>query len=100
MEADAEHLTYPEEASYAAMDNAGGRAWIRDGVRNGGYAQTPSGGGDKMEKDKMMDKGKMMDKKDDKMMDKGKTMDKKDDKMMDKGKTMEKKDDKMMEKKQ
>lgn len=44
----------------------------------GGYAQTPSGSGDKMEKDKMMEKGKMMDKKDDKMMDK------KDDKMMDK----------------
>jgi hypothetical protein len=36
----------------------------------GGYAQTPSGSGDKMEKDKMMEKGKMMDKKDDKMMDK------------------------------
>ena len=30
----------------------------------GGYAQTPSGSGDKMDKDKMMDK------KDDKMMDK------------------------------
>ena len=60
----------------------------------GGYAQTPSGSGDKMEKDKMMEKGKMMDKKDDKMMEKGKMMDKKDDKMMDK------KDDKMMDKKQ
>ena len=66
----------------------------------GGYAQTPSGTGDKMDKDKMMDKGKMTDK--DKMMDKGKmtdkgkTMDK--DKMMDKGKTMDK--DKMMDKKQ
>jgi hypothetical protein len=57
-----------------------------------GYAQTPSG--DKMEKDKMTEKGKMMDKKDDKMMEKGKMMDKKDDKMMDK------KDDKMMDKKQ
>ena len=44
----------------------------------GGYAQTPSGSGDKMDKDKMMDK------KDDKMMGKDKMMDKKDDKMMDK----------------
>jgi hypothetical protein len=42
----------------------------------GGYAQTPSGGGDKMDKDKMMDK------KDDKMMGKDKMMNK--DKMMDK----------------
>jgi len=35
----------------------------------GGHAQTPSGSGDKMDKDKIMDK------KDDKMMDKDKTMD-------------------------
>ena len=28
----------------------------------GGYAQTPSGSGDKMEKDKMMEKDKTMDK--------------------------------------
>ena len=66
----------------------------------GGYAQTPSGSGDKMGKDKMME----MEKKDDKMMgkDKDKMMDKKQhDKMMgkDKDKMMEKKDDKMMEKK-
>jgi hypothetical protein len=67
-----------------------------------GYAQTPSGSGDKMDKDKMMDK------KDDKMMHKDKTMDKKmtdtdtmmDKKMMDKDKTMDKRDDKMMDKKQ
>ena len=71
-------------------------------VGSGAYAQTP-GGGDKMDKDKMMDKkgdGKMMD-----TMDKGKMMDKKDDgKMMDtmdKGKMMDKKDDgKMMDKKE
>ncbi len=69
-------------------------------VGSSAYAQAPSGSGDKMDKDKMMDK------KDDKMgdkMDKGKMMDKKDDKMggkMDKDKMMEKKDDKMMEKKQ
>ncbi len=69
-------------------------------VGSSAYAQAPSGSGDKM------DKGKMMDKKDDKMgdkMDKGKMMEKKDDKMgdkMDKDKMMEKKDDKMMEKKQ
>jgi len=69
-------------------------------VGSSAYAQAPSGSGDKMDKDKMMDK------KDDKMgdkMDKGKMMDKKDDKMggkMDKDKMMDKKDDKMMEKKQ
>ncbi len=69
-------------------------------VGSSAYAQAPSGSGDKMDKDKMMDK------KDDKMgdkMDKGKMMEKKDDKMgdkMDKDKMMEKKDDKMMEKKQ
>jgi len=65
-------------------------------VGSSAYAQAPSGSGDKMDKDKMMDK------KDDKMgdkMDKGKMMEKKDDKM-DKDKMMEKKDDKMMEKKQ
>jgi hypothetical protein len=67
-------------------------------VGSSAYAQAPSG--DKMDKDKMMDK------KDDKMgdkMDKGKMMDKKDDKMggkMDKDKMMDKKDDKMMDKKQ
>jgi hypothetical protein len=62
----------------------------------GGYAQTPSGSGDKMGQDKMMEK------KDDKMMEKDKMMmDKKQhDKMMEKDKTMEKKDDKMMDKKQ
>jgi hypothetical protein len=66
----------------------------------GGSAQTPSGSGDKMGQDKMMEK------KDDKMMgkDKDKTMDKMDkkqhDKMMEKDKAMEKKDDKMMDKKQ
>ena len=54
-----------------------------------GYAQTPSGSGDKMDKDKMMDKGTMMDK--DKMMDK---------KTMEKDTMMDKKDDKMMDKKQ
>ena len=53
----------------------------------GGYAQTPGGSGDKMDKDKMMDK-----KQHDKMMDK--------DKMMEKDKMMQKKDDKMMDKKQ
>ena len=69
-------------------------------VGSSAYAQAPSGSGDKMDKDKMMDK------KDDKMggkMDKGKMMDKKDDKMgdkMDKDKMMDKKDDKMMDKKQ
>ena len=69
-------------------------------VGSSAYAQAPSGSGDKMDKDKMMDK------KDDKMgdkMDKGKMIEKKDDKMggkMDKDKMMEKKDDKMMEKKQ
>lgn len=61
----------------------------------GGYAQTPSGSGDKMGQDKMMEK------KDDKMMGKDQMMDKKQhDKMMEKDKTMEKKDDKMMDKKQ
>ncbi len=62
----------------------------------GGYAQTPSGTGDKMDKDKMMGKDKMMDK--DKTMGKDKMMDK--DKMMGKDKMMDKKDDKMMDKKQ
>jgi len=65
----------------------------------GGYAQTPSGSGDNMGKDKMME----MEKKDDKMMGKDKMMDKtQHDKMMKKDKMMEKKDDndKMMEKKQ
>ena len=51
----------------------------------GAYAQTPSGSGDKMDQDKIMDKDKMKDKK---------MMDKKHDKMM------EKKDDKVMDKKQ
>ncbi len=63
-------------------------------VASGGYAQTPAGSGDKMEK---------MDKKDDKKMDKkgDAMMDTKDGKMMDTkdGKMSEKKDDKMMEKK-
>ena len=65
-----------------------------------GYAQTPSGSGDKMDKDKMMEKGTMTDKDktmDKKMTDTDKKMDKK---MMDKDKTMDKKDDKMMDKKQ
>ncbi len=69
-------------------------------VGSDAYAQAPSSG-DKMDKDKMMDK------KDDKMggkMDKDKMMDKKDDKMdkdkMGKDKMMDKKDDKMMDKKQ
>jgi hypothetical protein len=61
-------------------------------VGSGAFAQAPGGSGDKMDKDKMMDKkddGKMMHKMDkDKMMDKkgdGKMMDKMDkDKMMDK----------------
>ncbi len=50
-------------------------------VGSSAYAQAPSSSGDKMDKDKMMDKkdGKMGDK-----MEKGKMMDKKDDKMMDK----------------
>jgi hypothetical protein len=65
-----------------------------------GFAQTPGGSGDKMDKEKMMEKkgddGKMMDK-----MEKDKMMDKKDSKMMDKDKMMDKKDDsKMMDKKQ
>lgn len=54
----------------------------------GAYAQTPSGSGDKMDQDKIMDKDNK-----DKMKDK-KMMDKKHDKMM------EKKDDKVMDKKQ
>jgi hypothetical protein len=58
----------------------------------GAYAQTPSGSGDKMDQDKIMDKDNK-DKMKDKMKDK-KMMDKKHDKMM------EKKDDKVMDKKQ
>jgi hypothetical protein len=70
-------------------------------VGSAAYAQTPSGGDSKMDKDKMMDKkdGKMMDK-----MDKNKMMQKKDDMKMQKkddSKMMDKMDkDKMMDKKQ
>jgi len=54
-------------------------------VGSGAYAQAPSSG-DKMDKDKMMDKkdDKMGGKMDKDKMDKDKMMDKKDDKMMDK----------------
>ena len=62
----------------------------------GGYAQTPSGSGDKMGQDKMIEK------KDDKMMGKDQMMKdkKRHDKVMEKDQMMEKKDDKMMDKKQ
>lgn len=61
-----------------------------------GYAQTPSGSGDKMGQDKMIEK------KDDKMMGQDQMMKdkKRHDKMMEKDQMQEKKDDKMMDKKQ
>ena len=46
------------------MDDSRGWAVLVMAVGSGAYAQTPSGSGDKMDKDEMMDK------KDDKMMDK------------------------------
>src|SRR5690348_9853322 len=71
---DLDHLTFLEEVPMRRSTMLVVALGFVMAFGTGVYAQTPSGTGDKMDKDKMMDKGKAMDK--DKMMDKGKAMDK------------------------